>query len=773
MVQDINNNNEIDVRKIFREIADHWCWFVIGLVLCCGLGVWHLVRTTPKMTTQASIMLRQKGEDNLMGQLEALSMLGLTGNGVSQDEVVVLHSRDLMYQACDALDLWQTHYAKVGVRWIGEYPAHTFTVEPVSLNENGKKKGTYVVTVTPKKNGYKIKVKQGRFRHSTTKVADLSEPVETCVGTLRIVQNQALNEEKTAYRITCAPKPAVVDMYRAAVSISLEKKESNIINLSTTSNIPARDVALLAKLIEQYNLNTVVDKNIIATNTAAFIEERLGIITRELSDAEDAVASYKSQNNIADLSEEAKIFLQANSQEQKELAEVETQLNLVNYIEEFIQDDTKRFSLIPANIGISDPSLMSFIGEYNTMLLQRMRVLRTATDTNPVVEQLNDQLLSMRQNIVASIASVRESLTITRDGLQQRDNQFTARIKSVPTQERQYVQIKRQQELKEEIYLFLYQKREENALMLASTATPAKIIDTPKVDTSTASPRLKTILLVCIVLGLGIPAGLLYVYNLFNNKITDPREYEKLVNAPFAGQIVENSRNTHIAIHEGESTISAELFRSLRTNIGFILPAGLKNPVILITSSINGEGKSYIASNLALSLAILGKKVVLVGLDIRKPMLAKYFGLTDKGCLTSYLSDDSYSIDDTIQHSGEHKNLDIIPAGVIPPNPSELLQNGRLDTLFAELRKRYDYIIVDTAPVALVSDTFLLDRISDVTLFVNRADYTPLEMIQFVNQMIEQKRMKNIACVFNGVKNTKAGYGYGYGYAYGYGNTKK
>lgn len=770
MAQEINNN-EIDIRKICRDVLAHWWWFVVGVVLCCGLGVLYMVGTTPRLTTQGAIMLRQKGDESLTGQLESLSMLGLGNNGAASDEVVVLRSRDLMHQALDALDLWNTYYVKDGMRWIGEYPAHTFTVEPVEITEKARKRGSYKVTVKVLGNGYKIKVKQGKLHRSTTKVADLKEPIETCVGTLRITQNRPIQEDRTEYRTVCTSKPAVVDHYRAAVNIALEKKESNIINLTTTSDIPGRDVALLNKLIEQYNLNTIVDKNIIATNTAAFIEERLSIISRELSDAEDAVAAYKTKNNLTDLSEEAKIFLQANSDEQKELADVETQLNLVNYIEDFLKDDTKRFSLIPANIGITDASLTSFIGEYNTLLLQRMRVLRTATENNPVVEQLNEQLLSMRQNIVASIASVRESLTITRDGLRQRDSRFNARIKSVPNQERQYVQIKRQQELKEEIYLFLYQKREENALMLAATATPAKIVDIPKVDTDSGQPKRKIVLLLCIILGLGIPAGILYIWSMFNDKIGDAKEYESLVHTAFAGQIVENSRGKHIAINEGESTVSAELFRLLRTNLRFILPAGVQHPVILVTSCINGEGKSYIATNIALSLALLNKKVVLVGLDIRKPMLAKYFELSNKGCLTSYLADDSFAIDDTIQSSPAHKNLDIIPAGVIPPNPAELLQTERLDMLFAELRKRYDYIIVDTAPVAMVSDTFLLDRISDMTLFVSRANYTPREMIDFINQITEQKRLKHIACVFNGVKNAKAGYGYGYGY--GYGNTKK
>lgn len=770
MAQESTNNQEIDIRRIFFICLQHWYWFLIGLALCGGLGVAYYLKTTPQFQTQAAIMLRQKSDTQLFSGAAsgALDMLGISMNGAVEDEVQVLMSRDLMYQAIDALNLWQSSYYKDGMRWKGEFPTPTIHIDTIALTEKAQKKGFVVKVKQTRNGGYKVKVKIGRFISSTAKVNDFSAPIETCAGKIILTMNKPWSEKASAYRISYpGNKQAVVDAYQKKVTISLRQKESNIVDLKTISDIPTRDVALLAKIVELYNLNSVVDKNIMATNTAAFIDERLAIISNELNDAEEAVADYKSQNQLTDLSEEAKLFLQVSTEDQKELARVETQLNLVNYIEDFLQDDTKRFSMLPANLGIEDQSLTSFISEYNTMLLQRMRVLRTATDENPVVEQLNDQLLSMRQNIIASIASVRESLTITRKGLQERGSEFTSRIRTVPSQERQFVQIKRQQILKEEIYLFLYQKREENALMLAATSTPVRVIDKPKVNSLTAKPSLKMIGLVCFMLGLLIPAALLYLKVMMDNKLHDPKDYEKRVHAPYAGQIVENSRGAHIAIHEGEQTVSAELFRQLRTNLRFMLPADIQNPVILITSCINGEGKSYVATNIALSLAILGKKVALVGLDIRKPMLVKYFGLSEKGCLTSYLSDATYSIDDTIIPSGEHPNLDMIPCGVIPPNPNELLQNERLDALFIELRKRYDYIIVDSAPMAMVSDTFLLNRICDMTLFVSRSNYTPIEMVDFINEVVADKKMKNVACLLNGVKNVHAGYSYGYGYGYG------
>jgi capsular exopolysaccharide synthesis family protein len=393
-----------------------------------------------------------------------------------------------------------------------------------------------------------------------------------------------------------------------------------------------------------------------------------------------------------------------------------------------------------------------------------MRIQHTATEDNPVIEQMNAQLASMRQNIIASIGSVRESLKIRQRNLQAQDSKYNRQIKDAPEQQREYIRVARQQKLKEGLYLYLYQKREENALMLAATSMPAKIIDMPQRDVRSKNPKLTKLLLICIILGLMLPAGLLYIYVLFNDTIDDVKEYERRVKAPVLGQLVQNSRNAHIAIREGEQTVSAELFRLIRTNLRFILPADVQSPVILVTSCINGDGKSYVSSNIALSLAILGKKVALVGLDIRKPMLATYFNLNTKGHLTDYLAEPDIALDDVIIPSGEHKNLDLLPCGTIPPNPSELLQTDRLEELFAELRKRYDYIIVDTAPVALVSDTYLLDRIADMTIFVSRYKYTPSEMIDYINQVIDQKRMHNVACVLNGVKGNRMGYGYGYGY---------
>ena len=753
-----NSAKEIDVRKVMRVVAEHWWWFVIGVAACVLLGTAYYLRKAPKWTTDASIMLRQKdgfGD----GQMASLSMLGLAGNQAAEDEVVVLASRGLIYQAIDALNLWDAASRRGGLRWEGEFPHPSLSIEYLDLTEDAQT-NAFSVTVKPTKKGYTVRTKMGFFHRSTRRVPDLNSPIETGVGTLRIHANRVLSPD-TTYRISHARRESVVARYRKAIKVAQHKRESNIITLTTTSPEPVRDKALLHQLIEQYNLNAIVDKNMIATNTAAFIDERLAIITAELSDAENAVANYKEQNRIADIGTQAQIFLYASSAEERAMAEIETQLSLVEYIDDFLRDETKRNSLIPSNIGVTDASLSGGLSEYNALQLQRMRILRTATEDNPVIEQMNAQLASMRQNIIATIGSVRESLKIRQRNLQAQDSKYNRQIKNAPEQEREYVRVVRQQQIKERLYIFLYEKREENALMLAATTVPAKILDMPQRDVRSKSPQLPRLLAFCILLGLFLPAALLYLIVLLNDKIDDVKDFERHMKAPMLGQLVLNSRNAHIAIREGESTVSAELFRLLRTNLRFVLPAEAKKPVILVTSCINGEGKSYVSTNTALSLAILGKKVVLVGMDIRKPMLATYFGLSTKGRLTDYLAEPDVTVDDIIVPSGEHANLDIIPCGVVPPNPAELLQTERVETLFAELRKRYDYIIVDTAPVALVSDTYLLDRVADMTIFVCRYKYTPTEMIDYVNAVFDQKRMHNISCVLNGVKGLRAGYGYG------------
>ena len=682
---------------------------------------------------------------------------------IVEDEVAILTSRDILTQVVRDLDLQNEYRKKRKLRWEGQYPSHDLTmVYPETFLDTTKR--TMRLQLKVRKNDYLVKVQYGqRWNVSRHKVKDITVPFETCAGKIAINFNKPL-EKGDKYRVVTMPMLPAVDKYTQTIAASPLKKESNVIVISTSTDMPQRAIDFINKEIDFYNLDAVVDKNIMASNTAAFIEERLRLIEEELAAAESNLEQYKERNGIVDLITEAEIYLHEGSEYKKQAVEIETQLNLVKYIGEYVSDETNKNSLIPANLGIEDPALIALVTEYNQLLLNRMRVQRTATTNNPVLSQMDLQLAVLRENIISSISSISNTLSIAKENIDKQFGKIESMRYGLPSQERQFVEVVRTKELKEQLYLFLYEKREENALTLASTVMPAKVIATPQMNPTPSAPNLKMIAMICLVLGVCFPIGIIYLYHFFNNKISDDsKDLERRIKVPFGGVLVQNHHGEHVAVREGVNSASAELFRLLRTNIHFMLPPNTSNPVILVTSNINGEGKSYVATNMAMSLALLGKKVALVGLDIRKPMLAQYLNLPSQGLLTSYLSDSDYTLEDVTIPSGT-PGLDILPAGIVPPNPNELLMGERLDQLFAELRQRYDYIVVDTAPVALISDTFQLNRVADMTVYVCRARYTTFDLIDFLNNVHEQKRLPNIVTVLNGVNASKAGYGYGYGY---------
>lgn len=759
MAQDIN---AIDVRLWINRFIKKWYWFLISCVIFGCLGLYNYFSTTPEFAVSARVMLRPLDSGSPIDQLGVMQMIGLGGSVQTADEMAVLTSRDIMTQVIHDLNLQSLYYKKEDLRWYGQYPSRDLTVEYPETFLDTTKYGVRI-SIRARKNDYIVRVRYGRWDFSRHKVADLTQPFTTCAGEIRFVQHKPM-EQGDRYKIKTYPILPAVEMYSKLIVAETLKKESNVIEISTVTAAPRLAIDFINREIELYNANAIADKNIMASNTANFVDARLRLIEKELLEAEVEIEAYKEKHGIIDLATEAELYLHEGAEYKKQVAEIETQINLVNYVADFIRDDTRSSMLVPANLGIEDVALAHLIDEYNQLVMKKLRIRRTATVDNPVIEQLDAQLIVLRENIITSIISVNNQLVISKNDFEKRFGNINQQRYSLPSQERQFVEVLRNKELKEELYLLLYEKREEVALALASTMTPAKIIATPQMHPDVLNPNLMMIAVFCLIFGLGCPFAGIYLYYLLNNRLTDePSEFEMKIAVPFGGSLVKNHLGEHIAVKEGGSSVSAELFRSLRTTLKFMIPSTQKNPVILVTSTINGEGKSYVSTNLAVSLSLLNKKVVLVGLDVRKPMLAEYLGLSNVGCLTSYLADESYSMNDLLVPT-EFQNLTVLPAGVIPPNPSELLQSDRLDTLFAELRQSFDYIIVDSAPVALVSDTFLLNRLVDMTIFVCRANYTPHNSVDYLNQINEQKRLSNIIAVLNDVNADRIGYGYGYGY---------
>ena len=570
-------------------------------------------------------------------------------------------------------------------------------------------------------------------------------------------------------RISTMPVQSCANMHLGRMSCRPAKKESNVIVISMNSDMPARARDIINKVIELYNLDAVIDKNIMATNTANFINERLQIVESELGEVEAAVETYMKENGLTDISQELRLALSNQTSYQKEVADVETQINLLDFLADYLNEPQNEQALIPSNLGVKEAALQNLIGNYNSLLLQQMRISRSATEINPTYTQSVEEAATLRGAILSSIANLRKGLQIQKSDLAKKDRELTSLLYKTPEKERRYVEIKRQQEIKEKLYIYLYQKREENALTLASTVMPAKTIDSPIIQ-GPISPRTRRIMMIAIAIGLGLPFLIIFLIDYLNDEVKDLREFQSVVKAPFLGHVLYMPSDNVMAVDSHNNSAQAELFRTIRTNLRFMLP-DKKSPVLLVTSALNGEGKSYVAINIAASLALLKKKVVIVGLDIRKPTLSQYLHIDFKGHLTSFLLDPTISLDDMIIPSGAVDNLDVLPSGAIPPNPGELIQSANVELLFNALRERYDYIVVDTAPLYLVSDTFHLDKYGDMTIFVTRANYISREMLPYIQDIYANQKMHNMACILNASTGGKRGYGYGrYGYGrYGYG----
>ena len=563
--------------------------------------------------------------------------------------------------------------------------------------------------------------------------------------------------------------------YCNSLSIAPTSKTTSVAVISLKNSSLQRGQDFINQLLEMYNRNTNNDKNEIAQKTAEFIDERIGIISKELGSTEANLESFKRDAGITDLTSEAQIALAGNAEYEKKSVENRTQISLVNDLRKYLRGN--EYEVLPSNVGLQDAALIGAIERYNEMLIERKRLLRTSTENNPTIVNLDTSIRAMKANVQATLEGTLQGLMITKESLDREASRYSRRISNAPGQERAYVSIARQQEIKAGLYLMLLQKREENAIALAATANNAKIIDEAIADDTPVSPKGKMIYLIALVLGIGIPVGIIYLIDLTKFKIEGRADVEKLTSVPVVGDIPltdeKNDKNGSIAVFENKNNLMSETFRNIRTNLQFMLDNDQK--VILVTSTVSGEGKSFISANLAISLSLLGKKVVIVGLDIRKPGLNKVFQLSNKEKgITQYLSNPETDLMELVQPSDINKNLYILLGGTVPPNPTELLARNGLDKAIENLKKNFDYVILDTAPIGMVTDTLLIGRVADLSVYICRADYTHKAEYTLINELSFEKKLPNLCTVINGVDLKKRKYGYYYGYGkygkhYGYG----
>ena len=562
--------------------------------------------------------------------------------------------------------------------------------------------------------------------------------------------------------------------YQWALEIAPTSKTTSVAVVSLMNTNIQRGQDFINKLMEMYNRNTNNDKNEIAEKTREFINERIKIIDEELGSTENKLEAFKRNAGLTDISRDAQLAVSGNAEYEKKRVENGTQINLVRDLVKYINNPSNEYEVLPGNIGLSDDGLTTQIERYNELIIERKRLLRTSTESNPMIVNLDTSIRAMKSNVQAAINGTLQGLLIVKADLDREASRFSRRISDAPGQERQYVSIARQQEIKAGLYLMLLQKREENAITLAATANNAKIIDEPAAEGAPVSPKPKMIYMIALVVGVGLPIGIIFLIGLTKFKIEGRGDVENLTSRPIVGDVpLTTEKNGTIAVFENQNTLMSETFRNVRTNLQFMLKSDQK--VILVTSTVSGEGKSFISSNLAISLSLLGKKVVIVGLDIRKPGLNKVFNIPRKELgITQYLANPEKNLMDFVQPSDISKSLYILPGGTVPPNPTELLARDGLDKAVETLRKNFDYVILDTAPVGMVTDTLLIGRVADLSVYVCRADYTRKAEFTLINELADSNKLPNLCSIINGLDLQKKKYGYYYGYGkygkyYGYG----
>ncbi|MFV0392005.1 MAG: GumC family protein [Paludibacteraceae bacterium] len=760
----------INLRELLAKYFRRWYWFVLTVIVALGVAFVYIRSLNVKYQVQTVILLRNDESSPNISQMALMENLGFMGVSKEvDDEIQVISSKKIIKQALDSLNLYTEYFVKDGLKYVEMYPDI-----PFRLNVTGDYlealKYPIEFYVKEHNGNYKVNVKARKRFNVNIKINNIQEAFETPAGKFNFLAT-SLPDKDTKYKIVLHPMKNLVESYAGRMSAGTVNKQSNAIKVSMVDANTAKAEDFLNKVVELYNLDAITDKNIIATNTANFINGRLDIITKELFEVESDVENYKRSNQLTDLSSEATLYLETASAYEKRLTELEIQLNMVNSVENYIKNNKNTGALIPSNLITDDPSLARSVQEYNIAALERMKLAQTASEKNPALIQLEQQIAALRENVLASVNSVKSGIQIARNNILRQDSQFSSKISNVPTQERQFLEIKRQQEIKQTLYLFLSQKREETALNLASTAPVARTIDRAYASLTPVSPKTMVIYLVALMIGLLIPFLVIYIKDLINNKIEDQKEFQNLIKAPYLASIgaTRDAENDVVVVSEGKVTPIVEMFRLLRTNLQFII-GPKKSPVILITSSMSGEGKSFVSINLAMTLALMKKKVILVGMDVRSPMLGEYMHLTKQNGVTIYLSDESVTPEDVIISSGYHEYMDVLPAGPVPPNPAELILSPRLDELIEYVKERYDYVIMDTAPIGLVSDTYMLNRFADNSIYVARQDYTPKDTTDFINEIFYEKRLNGMGVILNGTSSVSS---YGYAYGYGVGTNKK
>lgn len=767
--------------NIYTAVILNWKWFVLSLIICIGLAAVYLRYTTPIYQASAKLLIKDNNQDGGGRSANMLNSatLGMISNSNGFDnELEILTSHSLAQQAVRDLKLYVNYYHVGKVKDVLMYKTQPINVDvdpshlerlnaPIDLKieRTGNSyhvTGSYFVPVNDDQ-------ADGPFSIDKT-FSQLPATIGTRAGIISFNANTVVPmKDGDVMKVNIQSPKFAAYKYVGELNVSQTSKTTTIAQLTLSDENPQRAVDYLQQLSICYNRQANEDKNEVAERTEEFINGRLEKINAELGNTEGQLESYKKRNGMIDLKANATSAFSNADQYSQKLSEANTQVALLDEMQNYMDNPNNRFQPLPSNVGLNDDAATSLISNYNQLVQRRNLLLQSASENSPSVMPLTTQIEDMDRAIRRALKQARRNLDIQRNSVASQYGKYQGQVGESPEQERMLTQIGRQQEVKSGLYLMLLQKREENSISLAATADKGKLIDGPALG-GKVSPKSSMILLAALIIALGLPAIIIFLLEFFRYKIEGHEDVAKLTTLPIIADVAVSTESAktkgEIVIHENRNNQMEEIFRSMRTNLQFVLENDEK--VVMFTSSTSGEGKTFITSNLAVSFALLGKKVLLVGLDIRKPRLADLFEIDDhQHGITNLLVKNTPTWEDIQQQlvpSGINNNLTLLMAGPTPPNPSELVSRKSLDDIFAELRKHYDYILVDTAPVGLVTDTIEIGRVCDATVFVCRADFTPKESIVMINSLHNQKKLPKINIVINGIDMSRKKYGYYYGY---------
>ena len=740
--------NETNIKELSLKYLRHWKWFLVSFIIFFGLAFLYLKIQTPQYKVSSSILIKdeKKGlgqQDDLMQQLNLFS-----SNKVVDNEIEILKSSVLMKKVVTGLNLDIRYYVNGLFR-----DTELYDDSPVALQ-----------LIRPNALIYKEPLDLAILNKGVIRMNgqyfQMDKPVETPYGLLIVRSTQKYSRVKEL-KIVVLHSGALVESLIKKLEILPSSKMSTVLMMSLVDPIPQRGCDILNKLVEYYNLAGVEDKNKVAASTLIFIEERLKLISKELGDAEKTVEDFKVGSNVTDISAESNLFLTSVQQNDTELNQVKIQQQVLNNIDQYVRSKGNTTGTVPATMGISDPILLSLINQLVEMEGKRTNLLKLVSPGNPMVQSIDDQINSLRKGINENIASMQRNLAITRQQLESRNQKMEGMLKSIPGKERELVDVSRQQSIKNSLYIFLLQKREETALSYSSAVSDNRTVDIPIGSSSPVSPVPKLIYLIFALVGLALPFSTISIIDLFNDKINHHKDITDVTSTTILGETSHVNNAEPLVVTKLGRSIFAEQIRILRTNLAYVTP-GSKLQSILFTSSISGEGKSFLSLNLGASLAMMDKKTVILEFDLRKPKLNLALNIPNTSGISNYLIG-QVDLESIIIPVKEQPNLSIITSGSIPPNPVELMVNGRLKEMFAALKEKFDYIIIDAPPIGIVTDAQILEEYADATLYVLRCNYTPKSYLKFIDSLHKDKKIKHLNLILNEVSEGGR-YGYGYGY---------